>query len=290
MGADGEDGFFARWSRRKGQARGPADPAAPAPGRPDPEPASAAQGLTRPGPAARTAPAGLGAAAPAEATLSSADHAPAGPGPTAPAALHGPTAPPAVPAAEPPPPTLEDAARLRPGEPVDRFVRAGVDEAVKRAALKTLFADPHFNVMDGLDIYIDDYGRPDPIPPAMLRQLKQSEALGLFRAEREAEARAAAEAAHSAAGQPPGRDAGAEGEPGRAPEVAVSDEAADPPAAGPGTAPPAGEVGPTAVPGRDTDVPPPACLPGLPPRWPAVCLPPWQRPAGGWDTRSNPPP
>ena len=30
--------------------------------------------------------------------------------------------------------------------------------------MKKLFSDPHFNVMDGLDTYIDDYGKPDPIP------------------------------------------------------------------------------------------------------------------------------
>ena len=40
--------------------------------------------------------------------------------------------------------------------------------------MKKLFADPHFNVMDGLDTYIDDYGKPDPIPQSMLRQLDQS--------------------------------------------------------------------------------------------------------------------
>jgi hypothetical protein len=40
---------------------------------------------------------------------------------------------------------------------------------VKNAAIKKLFADPHFNVMDGLDTYIDDYSKPDPIPPEMLR-------------------------------------------------------------------------------------------------------------------------
>ena len=31
--------------------------------------------------------------------------------------------------------------------------------------MKKLFADPHYNVMDGLDVYIDDYSKPDPIPP-----------------------------------------------------------------------------------------------------------------------------
>ena len=34
--------------------------------------------------------------------------------------------------------------------------------------------------MDGLDTYIDDYGKPDPIPPSMLRQMSQSKFLGLF--------------------------------------------------------------------------------------------------------------
>ncbi|WP_422649216.1 Proline rich protein [Cupriavidus sp. H18C1] len=87
----------------------------------------------------------------------------------------------AAPEAEAPPaPTLADVAMLKPGDSVARFVAQGVDESVKRAALKTLFADPHFNVMDGLDIYIDDYSKPDPIPPDVLRRLRQSETLGLF--------------------------------------------------------------------------------------------------------------
>lgn len=87
----------------------------------------------------------------------------------------------------PPAPTLTDVAMLKPGDSVARFVVQGVDETVKRAALKTLFADPHFNVMDGLDIYIDDYSKPDPIPPDVLRRLRQSETLGLFDPIEEAE-------------------------------------------------------------------------------------------------------
>lgn len=85
----------------------------------------------------------------------------------------------AAPPAEPLP-TLADAALLRPGDSIARFVARGVDETVKRAALKTLFADPHFNVMDGLDTYIDDYSKPDPIPLDVLRRMRQSETLGLF--------------------------------------------------------------------------------------------------------------
>ncbi len=53
------------------------------------------------------------------------------------------------------------------------FLRPGVDDKVKRAALKQLFRDPRFNVMDGLDTYIDDYTKADPIPPDMLADLLQ---------------------------------------------------------------------------------------------------------------------
>ncbi len=52
------------------------------------------------------------------------------------------------------------------------FLRPGVDEKLRQSALKKLFHDPHFNVMDGLDTYIDDYSKPDPIPEAMLRTLE----------------------------------------------------------------------------------------------------------------------
>jgi hypothetical protein len=59
-------------------------------------------------------------------------------------------------------------------------MRPGVDGTVRNAALKKLFSDPRFNVMDGLDTYIDDYGKPDPLPLAMLRRMQQSATLGLF--------------------------------------------------------------------------------------------------------------
>ncbi|HMA30283.1 MAG TPA: DUF3306 domain-containing protein, partial [Casimicrobiaceae bacterium] len=51
------------------------------------------------------------------------------------------------------------------------FMRPGVDEAIRRGALKKLFGDPRFNVMDGLDIYIDDYTRSDPVDPSLAREL-----------------------------------------------------------------------------------------------------------------------
>ncbi|MDB5957657.1 DUF3306 domain-containing protein [Ramlibacter sp.] len=79
-----------------------------------------------------------------------------------------------------PPPTLADTQELTPTSDFTRFVRPGVAPEVKNAALKKLFADPHFHVMDGLDVYIDDYNKSDPIPPEMLRQLVGARFLGLF--------------------------------------------------------------------------------------------------------------
>lgn len=51
------------------------------------------------------------------------------------------------------------------------FMQAKVPEVLKRQALKALFKDPHFNTMDGLDIYIDDYTQFEPITAAELEGL-----------------------------------------------------------------------------------------------------------------------
>lgn len=55
------------------------------------------------------------------------------------------------------------------------FFHPKVNEDMRRAALKKLFSDPRFNVMDGLDVYIDDYTQADPIPPEMLAGLKHAQ-------------------------------------------------------------------------------------------------------------------
>ena len=65
-------------------------------------------------------------------------------------------------------------ANLGPDSDFGVFLRQEVSEAVRRQAMKTLFADPHFNVMDGLDIYIDDYSLAEPIPEAMLATLQHA--------------------------------------------------------------------------------------------------------------------
>ena len=74
-------------------------------------------------------------------------------------------------------PSMADVARLTPESDYSGFLATGVDEAVKRSALKKLFTDPHFNVMDGLDIYVGDYSQPDPMPPGMLAALNHAQAL-----------------------------------------------------------------------------------------------------------------
>jgi Protein of unknown function (DUF3306) len=144
-GGDNTGGFLSRWARRKEQVRSGTAIA--------PEPIAPAVPLA---PAAASAPAAR----------------------TEPASLI--EAPVEAPPAAAPPPTLADVAMLTRDSDYTRFVAAGVDEGVKRAAMKKLFTDPHFNVMDGLDTYIDDYGKADPIPIAMLRQMNQSKWLRLF--------------------------------------------------------------------------------------------------------------
>jgi hypothetical protein len=144
------DGFLARWSRRKLDAR--EEPAVPVE-----RPAVDAQSAADVPPAAPEAPASLAPAPRAQ---------PASEVRAAPAAA---------------PPTLDDVAALTADADFSRFVAPGVDDGVKRAALKKLFSDPHFNLMDGLDTYIDDYNKADPLPASMLRKMAQTAALGLLR-------------------------------------------------------------------------------------------------------------
>jgi hypothetical protein len=130
---------------------------------------------------------------------------------------------PQAPVAQTPAPTLADVHLLTRESDYSRFVAADVDAAVKNAALKQLFGDPHFNVMDGLDTYIDDYNLPDPLPRALLRRMAQNQFLGLL-AEPEEPARVATPAA-----APP------EAPPDEDPDLRLQpDDAARRPGAGPG--------------------------------------------------------
>ncbi len=166
-----EDGFLSRWSRRKAVVQG----GKPALAEPVLEPR--AEPATDP----LTAPAGL-------------------------PELRSPTLPPTDPTPptqpEPAPLTLADVAALTRDSDYSAFVARGVSPDVRNAALKQLFTDPHYNLMDGLDTYIDDYGKPDPLPAGMLRKMTQTAFLKLFDDEPEAEADAALPA-QSAVGHTP---------------------------------------------------------------------------------------
>ena len=150
------DGFLGRWSRRKQEVRE---------GKPVEEPPPPAPPL--PPPIAASPPAAIPTVA------AGAPHK----------AVEG-----AAPAAEPPPPTLADAQALTPASDFTAFVARDVSPEVRNLAMKKLFADPHFNVMDGLDIYIGDYTQPDPLPEGMLRKMASAHAMGFFDHEKKADA------------------------------------------------------------------------------------------------------
>ncbi|MGE0097123.1 MAG: DUF3306 domain-containing protein [Hydrogenophaga sp.] len=135
--------FFSRWSRRKEQAR-------------------------------------AGEPLPPEPTIESA--APVAPVAVAKAVVEAP--PVAAPSEEPragqaPAPTLEDVARLTPESDFSSFVARGVPSDVRNAAVKKLFTDPRYNVMDGLDIYIDDYSKPSPLSVADMARMVGAQFLKL---------------------------------------------------------------------------------------------------------------
>ncbi len=140
MSHSDNDSFFSRWSRRKAQVRT---------GEAVPEAAPAAAPATP-------------AAAAVSTSTETADPAPA-------------------PTAEPPPPlpTLEDTLTLTPASDFSRFVAKGVSPEVRNAAVKKLFADPRFNIMDGLDTYIDDYSKPSPLSAADMAQMVSAQFLKL---------------------------------------------------------------------------------------------------------------
>ena len=78
--------------------------------------------------------------------------------------------------------TLEDVAKLTPESDFTSYMTQGVSPEVRNAAMKKLLADPHYNIMDGLDIYIGDYNTPDPLPEGMLAKMVGAQFLGLVKA------------------------------------------------------------------------------------------------------------
>ena len=77
-----------------------------------------------------------------------------------------------------PPEPLPPVESLTPESDFTPFMDSKVDPGVRREALKKLFSDPRFNVMDRLDTYIDDYSIPDPLPPEWLGKIAALSGLG----------------------------------------------------------------------------------------------------------------
>ena len=146
------DNFFSRWSRRK-QGLETREPTPPEPVAPVATAPAASPSVLRPEKQ-----------------------------PPHPASAHAATAEATKPAdaEQPALPTMADVQGLSPSSDFQTFMRQGVPGEVRNAAMKKLFTDPHFNVMDGLDIYIGDYNTPDPLPAGMLEKMVGAELLNLF--------------------------------------------------------------------------------------------------------------
>jgi hypothetical protein len=121
-------------------------------------------------------------------------------------------------------PTLDDVARLGSDSDFSAFVSKGVDKDVRRLAMKKLFSDPHFNLVDRLDVYMDDYNKPSPMSEAMLAALHHTK--NLF-APLAADKEAAAAAAAAEAGEGVAATANINPDPAGA-AIADSDPASEP--------------------------------------------------------------
>ena len=123
-------------------------------------------------------------------------------------------------------PAVADAAAAPPGAPAPRelppleslkglaseyteFLKPGVDENLRRSALKKLFADPHFENFERFEAYCEDFTKGEPIPLAMLKTLEHAKDL-LFGDEEKKDERAEAE--KPAAEPPPKVAAKAQGD------------------------------------------------------------------------------
>jgi hypothetical protein len=93
-----------------------------------------------------------------------------------------------------PPVVLPPVESLTPESDFVPFMNAKVDGETRRAALKKLFADAHYNVPDPFEAYSEDWTVGEPIPMEMLKTLNHAQKLLLDEPEKTAEAAAAAAA------------------------------------------------------------------------------------------------
>jgi len=75
------------------------------------------------------------------------------------------------------PPALPPVDKLTPESDFTGFMQPKVEDSLRRAALKKLFNDPHFNIPDPFEAYSGDFTVGEPIPPEMLATLNQAKTL-----------------------------------------------------------------------------------------------------------------
>jgi uncharacterized protein DUF3306 len=78
---------------------------------------------------------------------------------------------------EAPAPVLPPLDKLTPESDFTGFMHPKVEDALRRAALKKLFSDPHFNVPDPFEPYSGDWTVGEPISEEMLATLNQARTL-----------------------------------------------------------------------------------------------------------------
>jgi Protein of unknown function (DUF3306) len=78
---------------------------------------------------------------------------------------------------EKPAPELPPVDKLTPESDFSGFMHPKVEDALRRAALKKLFSDPHFNIPDPYEAYSGDWTGGEPIPQEMLATLNQAQQL-----------------------------------------------------------------------------------------------------------------
>jgi hypothetical protein len=106
---------------------------------------------------------------------------------------------------EKPAPALPPVEKLTPESDFTGFMHPKVDDALRRAALKKLFSDPHFNLPDPYEPYSRDWNIAEPIPPELLATLNQAKQLVFGDKKEDPAAEAPAEPEAQAKADEPGK-------------------------------------------------------------------------------------
>jgi hypothetical protein len=100
---------------------------------------------------------------------------------------------------EAPVPILPPLDKLTPESDFTGFMHPKVEDALRRAALKKLFSDPHFNVPDPFEAYSGDWTGGEPISEEMLATLNQARTLLFDKEEKKEQAKDESQAADEGA-------------------------------------------------------------------------------------------